>query len=561
MSWQDSDKAPVTFRDVAAYFSEEEWRLLHEWQKELYKNVMNDIQQALISLGPLVAASVFSLRGKEKADVYTTDHQESERIHSVAQFPSDAVDSHELIFRMQREENIHLRNPQDPEEEERNHCPGFPILNPDAGLQKAVETSVSLMDEPGVELRECSTDPSSGPPVTTSFVPYCLKKEGEGYSSGHQDCERREGVTPATAGFPYLKPDFCLRKEDESRVCLIDPYEEEESRVNPITDVSVCIKEEEDVYAMDTQECQRIERGSSPTGHAVIPSVISFSVKEEEGRYSKDPKDSGRNKSIIGPAGNGRIIMKKKDEHVLKCNETTAECTISQAEINVPHISEKQVHQERKLCSEIQKQLESENTVNFQSGLRKPTDTSFFEEFSRVEMSHEQNDWGSHLRNTNVLMHQQNMQQNWVQYEGREVEKIFIESTGIIRHPRRKRERPYICTECGKSFTRKENLILHHKMHMGVVKERRYKCTECDKSFSHKGNLMMHQRTHAGEKPYQCTQCEKSFNRKGNLLRHHGTHTGEKQYKCTICEKSYSQKRNLIAHQITHTSHERNAGP
>ncbi|XP_078536718.1 uncharacterized protein LOC144822736 isoform X2 [Lissotriton helveticus] len=66
---QGSGQAPVAFCDVAAHFSEEEWELLHEWQKELYRNVMKEIHQALKSLGPLIATSVFSLRPKEKNEL------------------------------------------------------------------------------------------------------------------------------------------------------------------------------------------------------------------------------------------------------------------------------------------------------------------------------------------------------------------------------------------------------------------------------------------------------------------------------------------------------------
>ncbi|XP_078540045.1 uncharacterized protein LOC144825008 isoform X2 [Lissotriton helveticus] len=68
MSDKKSDKVPVTFLDVAAYFSAEEWKLLHEWQKELYKNVMKEIQQAFLSLGPLIATAVFSLRDSEEEE-------------------------------------------------------------------------------------------------------------------------------------------------------------------------------------------------------------------------------------------------------------------------------------------------------------------------------------------------------------------------------------------------------------------------------------------------------------------------------------------------------------
>lgn len=76
---QDPKKAPVTFQDVVACFTEEEWKLLHDWQKDLYNNVMKGIHQALSPLGPLIASSIFSLRGNEKQDLCCRSHQYSRR--------------------------------------------------------------------------------------------------------------------------------------------------------------------------------------------------------------------------------------------------------------------------------------------------------------------------------------------------------------------------------------------------------------------------------------------------------------------------------------------------
>ncbi|KAM9164563.1 zinc finger protein 783-like isoform 1-T1 [Pangshura tecta] len=111
-------------------------------------------------------------------------------------------------------------------------------------------------------------------------------------------------------------------------------------------------------------------------------------------------------------------------------------------------------------------------------------------------------------------------------------------------------EKPFACSECGKSFRLKGNFVKHLRSH---AKVRPYKCTECEKSFNCQSELLRHQMIHRGEKPYKCSECEKSYSRKVYLLNHQRVHTGERPFQCTVCEKSFRQKAVLISHQRLHT--------
>ncbi|XP_041960155.1 zinc finger protein 436-like isoform X3 [Alosa sapidissima] len=111
-------------------------------------------------------------------------------------------------------------------------------------------------------------------------------------------------------------------------------------------------------------------------------------------------------------------------------------------------------------------------------------------------------------------------------------------------------EKPYCCSQCGRSYRQKKNLKQHQRTHTG---ERPYQCAQCGIAFTHKGSLKQHQRIHTGERPYQCSECGKSFTNSGSLKRHEKTHTGEKPYSCSYCSKSFTYNHNLKTHQRIHT--------
>ncbi|NXM53381.1 ZN783 protein, partial [Illadopsis cleaveri] len=64
----------------------------------------------------------------------------------------------------------------------------------------------------------------------------------------------------------------------------------------------------------------------------------------------------------------------------------------------------------------------------------------------------------------------------------------------------------------------------------GYVREWSHPCTECGKRFRLKINLIIHQRSHAKEGPYECPVCEIGFSTKRHLDLHHSIHVKDRAF-------------------------------
>ena len=124
---------------------------------------------------------------------------------------------------------------------------------------------------------------------------------------------------------------------------------------------------------------------------------------------------------------------------------------------------------------------------------------------------------------------------------------IFTQKKQLEAHASRHRERPYVCTVCGKAFKVHNHLKPHENIH-----STKYQCTICGKLNSTNCHLEQHLLLHKENKGYACNICGKTFRWKGDLKRHSWVHTDEKPYQCTVCNKGFTCKSNLNLHVRIH---------
>ncbi|XP_029448385.1 zinc finger protein 157-like isoform X1 [Rhinatrema bivittatum] len=512
LSLQFPAKVPVTFEDIAVYFSQEEWEDLEEWQKKLYQDVMKENYETVISLGagfPPVTPDIISHieRGEEP---YIREEPGSEERETGRSSCSESNELGNKIKQIQHEE-----------------------------LTENMETNKMLPEGGGEDTFSCS---DWGRNCRNQYNSKKKQRNSTGDSAENSHVGEQSASNITHIGREE-------RKQAAEQTYLCD----------------VC-----GIYLWDAETLKSHQRfHTEERPFAYTDSGRAFSWKgellEEQITFTgKKPFSCSKcQKSLISE----HMLIKHQKIH---SGERFFPCTVCGKRFTrkASLKSHQKIHTgERPFsCSKCDKSFAKKYDLILHHRIHtgeRPFSckecTKTFIQKAALEM-HQRIHTGerpflciecgkSFIRKRYLKLHQESHIEERP-FLCTECDKTFRHKKSLLMHQKMHTgERPFSCSEHGKSFISKASLHLHQKIHTG---ERPFSCNECGRSFTRKTSLKAHQLIHTGERPFSCTECGKQFRKKHNLIIHKQRHTGEKPFSCTECGKSFTRKASLKSHQRIH---------
>ncbi|KAM4606828.1 uncharacterized protein O3C94_023148 [Discoglossus pictus] len=487
----------VTFHDVAACFEEEEWQILEEWQRELYRNAIKEVHSALRQLGYRIL----------NPDLLVMTQKSTDRWRNVSPNTSSAVLVPNILLKIEQEKlpppesgpgDGRCRHTVDSSRGTRNRKPEHPMKL----KQEDAENS-----RLGTEERASSHAPSA--------LVLMVKQEED---------EEEEEPEPETKGeedksFSEEPPDGDSMEMEEN-VLKGDPLSVTGSETPPLGDAGRLLPQvplngtngdnmflfSETGVTLNRELPQEYSFDNAMDFEKYLSSLAHPMLTQESSQVPvRSEFDRGFYENYSIHSKQRLMLMGEKRYRCPECGKGFTRNSHLKAHKRI-HTGERPFK-----CNECDKT---------------------FSENSHLTV---------HLR----------VHSGEKRYKCNMCDKSFSENSNLIVHQRiHTGEKPYKCPECGVCFSQHSSLVRHRRKHSGA---RPYKCAECDKTFSQKGHLSNHVRTHTGERPYKCAECGKCFSEHSHLTGHQKIHTGEKPYTCNVCHKGFSKISNLKAHQQIHT--------
>ncbi|XP_069469176.1 zinc finger protein 793-like isoform X3 [Ambystoma mexicanum] len=463
MAEPDSSQALVTFNDVAVYFSEEEWQRLEEWQKELYKIVLKEIHEALISLGYAIA-------------------------------------NPDVIFRIKKEREPCIKY--------RPCLEGGPIPKPDVLLRVKQEENSYSSDPNNSE--ESITITSTDHPDVASVFTLSLKHEENQYYIQDQDLAAVESIVSPTNDKPITQ------YRDWYYGGVMEGYNETQEQLKQFTkNVKVDGVKLSNDEKVSNRGHNAAFKQKPPLKHEPDESKDSDS-EDREGdqswekarKRSQLKKNSSKktefNNTVVSPGAVEyfscpeclKCFNKKSNlirHRTTHTGDRPYQCNLCDKNFNKK--SNLIRHQRTHSTERVFKCCECESKFDRLADLHKHQKTHV------GDQAYACNDCKKMFsRKSNLVRHQ-------IQYHSLGDIKPKLEM--LIQQ-----DRTFVCNTCDKSFCQMSDLNTHLQTHSG---DRPYSCNECNLTFNDKSNLLYHkcltankQSTMQNQNNYNVTQLQDS---------------------------------------------------
>ncbi|KAL4662837.1 hypothetical protein H8957_014299 [Semnopithecus entellus] len=404
----EAPKVPVTFVDIAVYFSEDEWKNLDEWQKELYNNLVKENYKTLMSLdaeGPVPKPDAPAHpEPREEPCVWEQRHPEEREISMDPDAGAEPlVPAQDASSQVKREDALCVRGQRGLEERAipTESITDSPISAQDLLSRIKQEEHQCVWDQQDLADRDIPTDPNSESLISAHDILSWIKQEEQPYPWGPRDSMDGElGLDSGPSEAPLGRKEF---KRKTREVMELSGTEAQIAR------------------SLDPLRKQCGVLVESPCQHVtwLRRSLLLHGARSKPYSCPECGKSFGVRKSLII---HHRSHTKERPYECAEC-EKSFNCHSGLIRHQMTHRGERPYK-----CSECEKT------------------------YSRKE----------HLQN------HQRLHTGERPFQCALCGKSFIRKQNLLKHQRiHTGERPYTCGECGKSFRYKESLKDHLRVHSG----------------------------------------------------------------------------------------------